>query len=109
MRRRDVRPPSEGERVSNKKPAADGSARAFDISSDDGLIQLICPTCQVQFRYLRNLSGGNSGEPSISLSPAPGRKQPQKPVFILGRSRLRKAKDRCQKQMVHRLAADESR
>jgi hypothetical protein len=43
---RDVRPPSDGGKA-NKKPAADVSARAFDISCDDGLIHLICPTCQV--------------------------------------------------------------
>ena len=33
----------------NKKPAADGSARALDISFDDGVIALICPTGQANF------------------------------------------------------------
>ena len=42
-----------GERA-NKKPAADGSARALDSSCDDGVIAVICPTGQAQFLFLRN-------------------------------------------------------
>lgn len=40
--------------AANKKPAADGSARALDISCDGEVILLICPTRQEQFLFLRN-------------------------------------------------------
>ena len=36
-------------RMSNEKPAADFSARALDDYCDDGLMPVICPTCQTLF------------------------------------------------------------
>jgi hypothetical protein len=45
----------------------------------------------------------------MSLSPSPGRKQLQKPVFLIGRSRFRKAEDRRRNGIVgHRFAAEDA-
>jgi hypothetical protein len=53
VRRRDVRPPSDWD-ISNKKPAADFSARALHDFRDDDIQPVICPTCQMFFEPSTN-------------------------------------------------------
>ncbi len=38
----------------NKKPATDFSVRALQISRDDGVMPVICPTCQTVFERSTN-------------------------------------------------------
>jgi hypothetical protein len=47
-----VRPPSDS-RIPNKKPATDFSVRAFNFH-DDGVMLVICPTCQTVFERSTN-------------------------------------------------------
>ena len=55
MRRRDKRPPSDWNwDFTNKKPAADFSARALHDFRDDD-VPVICPTCQILFRTVKKL------------------------------------------------------
>jgi len=76
------------QKMPTKKPAADFSARAFEDFCDDDAMPVICPTCQSRIspfaKWTRRRAKCPYG-PSMSLSPSPGRKQLQKPVFIIGR------------------------
>jgi hypothetical protein len=53
MRRRDVRPSSDSGMLM-KKPAADFSARALEDCCDDGVMPVICPTCQMLISLFPN-------------------------------------------------------
>jgi hypothetical protein len=110
LRRRDVRPSSDSKNANEK--ARCGFLRAgFQGCCDDGVMPLICPTCQMLISSFQKWScrAGYLHGRSTSLSASPGRKQLQKPVFLIGRSRFRKAEDRRRNGIVgHRLAAEDA-
>jgi hypothetical protein len=68
MRRRDVRPPSDWD-ISNKKPAADFSARALHDFRDDVVLPVICPTCQILFAARQQIAE-NARKRVRSLKPS---------------------------------------
>ncbi len=105
--RHNVRSPSD--RWANKKPAADGSARAFDSSFDDDLIHPSRPTRQEQFRYFRNVSQPGKSAVGRGLpDTASRRKQLHEPVFPVRCCLLRYVENWWLDSIEgHRLAAHE--